>query len=115
LQRRQWSSRDFGQTKIQDLRLTAFGQKQIRRFQVTMDDARRVSDIERIRNLHGEIQKLFQRERLALDAVIQRRPFQAFHDNEETVLVFADVVDGADVWMIQGRRRARFPAEIARA
>jgi hypothetical protein len=41
--------------------------------------------------------------------VIQRRPFQAFHDDEETVLVFPDVVDDADVWMIEGRCRARFP------
>ena len=67
-----------------------------------MDNARRVGNIERIRNLHGEVQKLFERERLALDKVVQCRPFQAFHDDEETVLVLADVVDGADVWVIEG-------------
>ena len=74
-----------------------------------MDNAGRVGHFERVRNLHPEVQKLFERDGLALDAVLQRRPFQALHDDEEPVLMFADVVDGADVGMIQRRCGTRFP------
>ena len=74
-----------------------------------MDDAGRVGHFECVGNLYPKVQKLVERNGLALDAILQRRALQAFHNDEKPVLVFADVVDGADVGMIQRGRRARFP------
>jgi hypothetical protein len=100
LRRWQFPRGDLRQTKVQNLRLPAFGQKQVRRFQIAMDDARSVRHLERVRHLHPKIQKLFKGDGFSLDAVLQRRPFQAFHDNEEPVLMLTNVIDGANVWMV---------------
>jgi hypothetical protein len=61
-----------------------------------------------------EVEEMFEGDGLSLDAVLQRCPFQALHDDEQPVLVFADVVDRTNVRMIQGRRRV-LPAENAPA
>ena len=50
-------------------------------------------------------------ERAAGDLVLESRAFQALHGDEGAALMFADVVDGANVGMIQGRSRLRFAAE----
>ena len=74
-----------------------------------MDDAGRVSHLECIGSLYPKVQELVERNGFPLDAILQRRALQAFHNDEKPVLVFADIVDGADVGVIQRRRRARFP------
>ena len=89
--------------------MPALGHKEIRRFQITMDDAGRVVNFKRIRNLYPKVQKLVERDGFPLDAILQRHALQAFHNDEKPVLVFADIVDGADVRVIQRRRRTRFP------
>ena len=101
LQRWHGPGRDFGQTKIQDFRLPTFGQKKICGFQVTMNNAGRVGNFDRVRNLHSEVQKLLERDGLSLDAVLQCLPFETLHDDEQPVFVFTDVVDSADVRVVQ--------------
>ena len=66
-----------------------------------MNDASGVRHIERIGHLGGEVHDLFDRNWLAFDAVLQRSAFQALHDDVEPVLILADVVNGADVGMVQ--------------
>src|SRR6266550_2717643 len=39
--------------------------------------------------------------RLSLDAVLQRAAFEVLHDNEVPVINFTDVINRADVWVIQ--------------
>ncbi len=45
------------------------------------------------------------------DAVLERHAVQEFHGDEGMAFVFADVVDSADVGMIQSRGRLRFALE----
>ena len=44
-------------------------------------------------------------------AVSQRLTFQVLHDQVVDAILVADVVQRADVGMVQGRNRARFPVE----
>ena len=59
----------------------------------------------------AEIHQLIDRDRLALDAVLQRRTVEIFHHDVLAILVFANVVDGADVGMIERGRGPRFTPE----
>src|SRR5271157_2781712 len=56
---------------------------------------------ETIMHLHG----------LAGDIVLQRRPFQEFHRNESLAFKLANVVDSADVGMVQRRGGPGFAPE----
>ncbi len=49
--------------------------------------------------------------RLAFDAILQRRPVEILHHDVLAVFVFANVVDGADVGMVERRRRPRLAPE----
>ncbi len=99
----------FAEPEVQDLGLAPLGNKQVRRLKVAVNDTRGVRYVERVRHLGGEIEQLLDRERLALDAVFERRPFQVLHDNEVEPLLFADIVDGADVGMVQRGCGTRLP------
>ena len=52
-------------------------------------------------------------ETAASDAVLQRHPFEVFHGDERQAVFFADVVDGADVGMVEGGGRLRLALETA--
>ena len=45
------------------------------------------------------------------DAVVERQSFEVLHHDERLAFVLRDFVDGADVGMVQSRRRPRFSAE----
>ncbi len=64
-----------------------------------------VRGIESIGNLDSHVQQLFQLERPALDLVFESRALQILHGDESLPVLLADVVDGADVGMVQGRSR----------
>jgi hypothetical protein len=68
---------------------------------VVMDDAFGVSGVERVGDLNAEIQRLIERERLALNGVLESLAFEVFHDDERMAALFADFVDGTDIGMIQ--------------
>ena len=72
-----------------------------------MHDALGVRGLERVGDLDGQIQQPLRSERLALDHVLQRGAFQQLHDDEGLAFVLADLVDGADVRVIQGCGRPR--------
>ena len=55
--------------------------------------------------------KNFQLERATGDAVLQSHAFEIFHGDERHAVFLADVVNGADVGMVQSRRGLRFALE----
>src|SRR5438034_857399 len=93
--------RQLGQTKIQNLRLAARGHENIRGFDVSMYNPPGVSAVQSIRNLNCQVQQFVQLKRLALDAVLQRLPFQQLHGDEGLTLVLPYVVNGTNVRMVQ--------------
>jgi hypothetical protein len=87
------------QAEIQHLHRTIRFELDVRGLQVTMDDALLVRGLERVGDLVGDRQRLVERHRTVVDAVGERRPLDQLHHE----IVGADVVDVADVRMIQRR------------
>ncbi len=92
---------DLGQPEIQNLRVPAAGDEQIRRLDVAVDDAGGVRRFERVGDLDRERQQLIDLERAPGDAMLQRHPLEELHDEERATVLFADIVDSADVGVIQ--------------
>ena len=76
-----------------------------------MNDAFAVRGIERIRDLNGQQEQLLIIQRTAGDDVFERQAVQILHGDECSSLLLPDVVNGADIGMIQGGCRLRFPLE----
>ena len=69
---------------------------------VAVHDSLAVRGVEGVGDLQAQVQDLLGAEPPGADAVLQRLPLQALHDDEGPSFVLADVVDGADVGVIQG-------------
>src|SRR4029077_7747851 len=102
---------DFCQAKIQDLGMTALGRKNICRLNIAMHDPLRVRRIERIGNLDAERKQRLQLHRTVADAMFQRHAIEVLHDDERLAVLVTDVVDGADIRMVECRCSSRFTAE----
>ncbi len=85
--------------------------KDVSGLDVPMDNPFGVSYIEGIRDFDGECNHGIKVHRLALDGVLERHPVQEFHYDEGLPILLANVVNSADVGMIQGRGGLRFAPE----
>src|ERR1700746_1260212 len=74
-----------------------------------------MGSIERVRNLDGEGQNQFSFHRSPADAVLQRQAIQKFHGDECVAVLVVNLVDGTDVWMIQGRSSFGFALKAAKS
>ena len=104
--------RQFGQSEIQDLGLAALGDENVGGLDIAMDDAFGVRGVERIGDLYAEIENFVDRASgpVAMRC-LQRLAFKQLHGDEGLAFVLVDLVNGADVGMIQGGGRARFTLE----
>ena len=103
--------REFGQPKIQNLRLAAVGHKNIRGLDVAVDDSLRVRGVERVGNLNGKIEQRFGLDGLAANTMLQRPPLEEFHGDERHAVLLVDLVDRADARMIERGCGARLTLE----
>ena len=76
-----------------------------------MHDPFRVRGIQRIRHVNPDFQQVIERQRLPVDAMLQRCALQQFHGDERRAAFFIYVVNRADVGMIQRRSGLRLAAE----
>src|SRR5579862_7733711 len=74
-----------------------------------MNNAAAMRGVECIGNLDTHLQHLLNLERTPFDLVPQGGPVQVLHGDERLPRFLADVVNGADVGMVQGRSRLGFP------
>ena len=70
-----------------------------------------VGGIECVGDLECDLQHLAQWHAAADDAIFQSLAFEIFHGQKREALVFADIVNGANVWVIEGGGGAGFAAE----
>src|ERR1700733_1333552 len=104
---------DFRQTEVENLRVSASCNEDICRLDVAMDDAFGVGRIQRIGDLDAERQELLRVDGLFPNPVFQRRAIQVLHHDERPAILLTNVVNRADVWVVQGRSSLRFALKTA--
>ena len=105
--------RNLRQPEIQNLRLTSIRDEDVRGLDVPMDDALRVCRIQCIGDLDAQIEQRFDLQRLASDPVPERLTLQQFHGDEGSSIGFVNLVDRADVRVVQRGRSLGFPLKAA--
>src|SRR6266852_5423263 len=78
-----------------------------------MDYALRMCRVESVGNLDAQIEHRFDLQWLARDRVPERLPLQQFHGNEGSPLGLVNLIDRADVRVVQRRRSLSLPLEAA--
>ena len=94
--------RYFRQPEVQNLGVATLGDENIGRFNVAVNDSRGVSSVESICNLNGKRKKCFHLQRTPGNAVLQSHAVEEFHGDEGPAIGLANVVNSADIWVIQG-------------
>src|SRR5262249_50731782 len=102
---------DPGQPEIENLRLSASSHENVRWFDVSMNDALRVSGIEGICDLNAKIKNCFDVQRLSGHLVLEGLAFQILHRDEWTAFMLSNFVDRADIRVIERRGGTRLPSE----
>ena len=103
--------RELGEAEVEHLRLAPPRDENIRRLDVAMHDAAGVRSLERVGDFQAEIEHALERQRARRDLVLQRLAVEQLHHDEVLAVVLADVVDRADVRMVQRRGDARLAPE----
>src|SRR5262249_16406100 len=101
-------SGDFSEAEVENFGVAAFGDEDVGRLNVAMNDAFGVGGVKRVGDFDADSEDLFGVERASRDAMLQRSAVEILHGDEGLMAVFADFVDGADVRMIESRRRLGF-------
>ena len=81
--------------------MSAFGDKDIRGFNVAVHDSGRVGSLQRICNLGGHGQQNVQFHRMPRNAMLEGHAVQELHGNKSQAILLANVVDRADVRVVQ--------------
>ena len=91
--------------------MPAFGDKDIGRLDVAMNDSLGVRGVQPVGNLNRQGDDGFVLQRLSRDEMFQRHAIQKFHDNERLLTVLADLVNGANIGMVESRRCSSLAAK----
>ncbi len=94
---------DLRESEIQHLQLPARRDDDVLRFDVTMHDAGGVGRLQRLRRLYADVRHFVGRQRVRSDPLGQTLAVDILHDDEDALVFFADLVDGADVGMVECR------------
>src|SRR5215469_1902141 len=108
---RQLRSYALGHTEVENLGSTPLGQEDVGWLDVTMNNTGRVSSLQGVANLNRTLQKFLRRQRAASDPLFQRLALQKFDRDEVGAIRLIDFMNGADVGVVQGGSRLRFPFE----
>jgi hypothetical protein len=101
----------LGQAEVEDLRLILFGDEDVRGLDIAMDDALRMRRHQRLGDLQRQAEHGFRFQPRGCEQFGERAPFERLHDDEVRAFVLVDVVDRADVRMVERRSRARLALE----
>src|SRR5712691_1680095 len=93
----------LGKTEIENFDMAATGDKNVRRFDVAVDDALAVRRVESLRNLDAHAKQFVGPERAALNAMLERLTFEELHYDEKLPIRFVDFVNRTDVGMVERR------------
>jgi hypothetical protein len=97
--------------EVQELDQVVARQHHVRRLQIPVDDAGAVRGDQSARDLEPDVQEFFDRQWPAQESMLERLSLDEFHDEEVLSLPFADIMNVADVGMVQRRNGTRFAFE----
>jgi hypothetical protein len=106
-----WACFYLGQAEVENLGVTTLGDKNIGGLNVAVNDATGVRGVESVGDLDAKGEDRLQFHRTACDQVLERRAVEEFHHQKGFAAFLADVVDRANVRMIQRRRGLGFAPE----
>ena len=102
----------FRQPEVEHLRAPVAGDEDVRRLDIAMDDALGVRGLERIRDLNSQIEHFWEPEGMAIRQPLpQRLAFEQLHGQQRLTVGVVDLVDRADVRVVQRRGGARLALE----
>src|SRR6516164_1396660 len=82
--------------------MTALGDENVGWLDVAMNDALSVRGIESVSDFDANVEQHFHIERTSQDEVLKSLAVKEFHGNEGTAIFLADVVNGANVGVVEG-------------
>ena len=103
----------LGEAEIEHFHAIARPDEDVGGFDVAVDDARAMRGVQRVGDLGAHVEGGVQAQRTGGEPILQRRALQILHDDERPPVLLADVVDGADVRVVERRRRLRLAREPA--
>src|SRR2546429_7868888 len=89
------------QPEIKKLRVAARSNEDVRGFHIAMNNSGCMCGRKCVGDLTAEGERALERYRLRINEVAESASFQLLHDDEWTPFVLADVIDRADVGMIE--------------
>lgn len=98
------------QAEVQKLR-SGLGQHDVRRLEIAVHHSLTVCFVKGIGDLNRVPQRLFEGHRSFLQTLRQRLPLEVLHDEEVHVSFPADVMERADLGVVQTGNRSRFSLE----
>src|SRR5438067_1402363 len=100
-----------GQIKVQDFDLSLGIYKNVRRLHITVDNSAPMCRFQCLCDLSPILQHFLNRQRLARHQLLERPALEKLHHNKVPSLPLANVMDGADIRVIQRGSRASFALE----
>ena len=107
--------RQFRQSEIQDLDAPVFGDENILRFQVAVDDPLFVRRRQPVRDLHSILDRLTLGQGAAIERRAQAFALQQLGDQKRRALVLTDVMNGENVGMVERGHRPRLLLKATQA
>ena len=95
---------ELRESEIDDLGPTVRIEHDVAGLEVAVHDTLRMSRRQAIRHLHGHQQRFVERERSAIEALLQALSVDQLHGDIGQGFGLSDVVDGGDVGMVERRR-----------
>jgi len=106
---------EFREAEVEDLNPPVFGDEQILRLEIAMNDSFFVRRCQSMRDLHGVVQRLAGGNGSATQTLAQRLALQQFGDDVRRTLARANVEHSQNVGMIQGSGGQRLLLKAAHA
>ena len=101
----------LGQTEVQNLGIAAFGHEDVRWFDVAVDNTLLVRRFECVRHLDGDFNHPVDGKGVSLNQVLQCFAVHELHGDERTPAFLGDLIDRADIGMVQRRSSTRLAPE----
>ncbi len=102
------------ETEVHHLHLAALGDEDVAGLDVAVEDALAVRGVERVRDVDRDVDDPIDRQRAGAEDLVQGGAVDQLHHDEAAAVMLADVVERADVGVVQRRGGARLALEALR-